>query len=106
MAAASGLDFPLTVSQVVSLGQAGAAPALVLQFLLREHSRLTAPEIVSILGFCGAPYTSFGLANGASLTVPHSEDMREILQTLKDASIVQYFRKKKNREEFIVGMAG
>lgn len=62
--------------------------------------------MVSILAFCGSPYTALGAANGASLTVPFSDEMRGVLQTLKGANIVGDFRKKMMRDEFDVHMAG
>lgn len=105
MTASGQLGLVLTPAQVTALGQAGAPAKMVLDFLLRERTRLTAPDMVAVLAFCGTPYSSLGSANGATLTVPHSDDMRGVLQTLKSANIVKDFRKKTMREHFEVHMA-
>lgn len=106
MTAAGRLGVVLAPSQVSALGQAGAEPELVRGFLLREQSRLNASEMVSVLAFCGSPYTSLATANGTTLTVPHSDEWRGVLQTLKSANIVKDFHRQTLREKFDVHMSG
>lgn len=106
MTASSRLGIALTSAQVTALAAAGAPAKQVLGFLLNEHSRLSASEMVAILPYCGQPYSSLATASGATLTVPHSEPMRGVLQALKTANVVKDFRKKTLREQFDVHMAG
>jgi hypothetical protein len=106
MTASGRLGVALTSMQVTVLGQAGASAKQVLDFLIDERARLSAAEMVAILAFCEAPYSSLASANGATLTVPYSEALRDVLQTLKAANIVKDFRKKTLREQFDVHMVG
>lgn len=106
MTATSQLSLRLAPAQVAVLGQLGAPAKQVLDFVLNERARLSGTEMVAILAYCGPPYSSLATANGAALTVPHSEALRGVLQTLKAANVVKDFRKKTLREQFDVHMAG
>ena len=106
MTASGRLGVALTATQVTVLGQAGAPAKQVFDFLIAERARFTSSELLAILPYCGQPYASLASANGATLTAPYSEELRDVLQTLKAANIVKDFRKKTLREQFDVHMAG